>query len=137
MAEQSERASGAERPGADEVRAWIGYRLDEVGGAHVGKVEGAYLDAASGRPEWLLARMGRFGHHGLVPARDAVAGIGRVWVPYTREQIRRAPKIEPKASLTRGREAELLAYFGVGGEAGRMAEIADRGADAVTASPAA
>lgn len=127
----------AEGPALEDVVGWSGHRLDEVGGGSVGKVEGAYVDAESGRPEWLLSRMGRFGHHCLVPARDAVAGVGHVWVPYTRDQIRKAPKIEPKADLTRDREMELLTFYGIGGEAGRAAEIADRGADAVTARPAA
>jgi hypothetical protein len=80
--------------------------------------------------------MGRFGHHCLIPASDAVAGVGHVWVPFTRDQIRRAPKIEPKSELTKAREAELLAHYGIGGEAGRSARIADRGDDAVTARPA-
>jgi hypothetical protein len=81
--------------GAEEVKVWIGFRLDEIAGAGVGKVEGVFVDESSGEPVWLLARMGRFGHHTLVPGRDAVEGVGRVWVPYTRDQIRRAPKVQP------------------------------------------
>lgn len=129
-------AATAEGPSPEEVLSWAGHRLDEIGGGAVGKVEGAYLDASSGRPEWLLSRMGRFGHLCLVPARDAVGGVGRVWVPYTRDQIRQAPRIEPKSELTRAREDEVLAHFGIGGAAGRAADIADREADAVTARPA-
>lgn len=126
----------AERPSLEEVLSWAGHRLDEIVGGNVGKVEGAYVDAGTGRPEWLLSRMGRFGHYCLVPARDAVGGVGHVWVPYTRDQIRRAPRIEPKAELTRSQEDELLRHYGIGGEAGRAADIAPRDADAVTARPA-
>jgi hypothetical protein len=126
----------ADRPSPEEVLAWAGHRLDEIGGGAVGKVEGAYVDAATGRPEWLLSRMGRFGHFSLVPSRDAVGGVGHVWVPYTRDQIRGAPRIEPKAELTKSREDELLQHYGIGGEAGRAADIAGRDADAVTARPA-
>jgi hypothetical protein len=124
------------RPSLEEVVSWGGHRLDEIGGGAVGKVEGGYVDVESGRPEWLLSRMGRFGHHSLVPARDAVGGVGRVWVPYTRDQIRQAPRIEPKAELTTAREDEFLAHYGIGGEAGRAADIANRDTDAVTARPA-
>ena len=124
-------------PSLDEALAWSGHRLDEIAGGNVGKVDGVYVDADSGRPEWLLSRMGRFGHHTLVPARDAVAGVGHVWVPYTREQIRRAPKVAPKEELTKAREAELLGAYGIGGEAGRSAEIAGHADDAITARPAA
>jgi hypothetical protein len=129
-------AATAEAPSREEVLSWGGHRLDEIGGGAVGKVEGAYLDASSGRPEWLLSRMGRFGHFCLVPARDAVGGVGRVWVPYTRDQIRQAPRIEPKSELTRAREDEVLAHYGIGAEAGRAADIADRETGAVTARPA-
>ena len=52
--------------------------------------------------------MGRFGHYTLIPARDAVEGVAHVWVPYTREQIRRAPRIDPNAPLTAATERELL-----------------------------
>ena len=74
---------------------WKGYKLDEMGGVQVGRVERALPNEATGEVEWLLARMGRFGHYCLVPGRDAVTANGRVWVPYTRDQIRRAPRVDP------------------------------------------
>jgi hypothetical protein len=121
---------------ADQVRAWGGHRLDEIGGAGVGKVEGVFVDEQTGKPEWLLARMGRFGHHTLVPARDAVEGVERVWVPYTRDQIRAAPKVTPSKPLGRETERELLTHYGIAADAGRFAELEKRPADAVTARPA-
>ena len=124
------------RPGADEVRSWIGDRLDEIAGANVGKIDGVFVDAESGEPEWIVARMGRFGHHTLIPARDAVAGVKRVWVPYTRDQIRQAPKADPKAALTAAAERALLAHFGIMADAGRGAAIASRDDGDVTAKPA-
>ena len=121
----------------EEVKGWSGHKLDDLTGHAVGKVEGAYVDESSGRPEWLLARMGRFGHHCLIPARDAVAAAERVWVPYTRDQIRKAPRTEPNQPLTREREQALLEHYGVGSaEAGRGAALAERGAEDVTARPA-
>jgi hypothetical protein len=120
-----------------EVHTWVGFKLDEMGGVTIGKVEGAYVDDESGKPEWLLARMGRFGHHCLVPARDAVAAGGHVWVPYTRDQIRKAPRLDVGKPITRDTEQQLLDYYGVGtGEVGRGAELAQHEASAVTARPA-
>ena len=120
-----------------EVQSWVGFKLDEMGGATIGKVEGAYVDDESGKPEWLLARMGRFGHHCLVPARDAVAAGGHVWVPHTRDQIRKAPRLDVGKPITRDTEQQLLDHYGVGtGEVGRGAELAQREASAVTARPA-
>jgi hypothetical protein len=127
--------STAEALNADEVRSWKGHKLDEVGGGSVGKVMGAYADTGGGAPEWLLVRMGRFGHHSLVPARDAVAGIGHVWVPYAIDQIRSAPKVDPKRPISREYELALLEHYGVGGDAGRAAEISGRDEGSATASP--
>ena len=123
------------RPGAADVRNWTGYRLDEIGGGNVGKIEGVFADAEGNDPEWLLARMGRFGHYTLIPARDAVAGVKHVWVPYTRDQIRAAPKVDPRADLTAGGERELLAHYGIMADAGRAADIAERDDADVTAKP--
>ncbi len=124
-------------PTLDEVNSWKGAKLDEQGGQTVGKVEGVYVDDSSGEPEWLLSRMGRFGHHCLVPARDAVAAAGHVWVPYSRDLIRKAPRIEPSKPLERGAEQGLLEHYGIGTtEAGRGAAISQRGPSAVTARPA-
>lgn len=124
------------RPAADDVRGWAGNRLDEIGGGNVGKIEGLYADESSGAPEWLLARMGRFGHYTLIPARDAVEGVGRVWVPYTREQIRRAPRAEPGSPLTVATERELLGHYGIAVDAGRAAELEQLGEGAISARPA-
>lgn len=120
----------------DQAVGWSGHRLDEIGGSSVGKIRGLLVDVETGRPEWLLARMGRFGHHTAVPARDAVEGVGHVWVPYTRDHIRKAPKIEPERGLEAQIERELLRHYGVAADAGRYAELAERDADAVTAQPA-
>jgi hypothetical protein len=124
------------RPGADDIRGWVGHRLDEIGGTNVGKIDGVFVDEETGEAEWLLARMGRFGHHTLVPARDAVEGVKRVWVPYTRDQIRQAPKAEPSAPLTAGAERALLAHFGIVADAGRAAQVSERDEADVTAKPA-
>jgi hypothetical protein len=124
------------RPGADGIRSWTGHRLDEIGGGNVGRVEGFFVDESSGEPEWLLARMGRFGHYTLVPCRDAVEGVGHVWVPYTREQIRRAPRTEPNSPVTVLGERNLLAHYGIAVDAGRSAEIAELAESAVSVRPA-
>ena len=124
------------RASASDIAAWAGHRLDEIGGANVGKIDGVFVDESTGEPEWLLARMGRFGHHTLVPARDAVEGVKHVWVPYSRDQIRRGPKANTSAPLTAGAERELLAHYGIMAEVGRGAAIAERDDDEVTARPA-
>jgi PRC-barrel domain protein len=123
-------------PAASEALSWVGGRLDEVGGETVGKVEAAYVDTENGRTEWLLVRLGRFGARAPVPAREAVGGVGHVWVPYRAEAIKGAPKLDAGAPLTRERELQLLSHFGIAGHVGRAAELAERDPDAMTARPA-
>jgi len=123
-------------PGADEVRGWVGDRLDVLGGSGVARVDGFYADAETGRPEWLVVRLGRFGQPTLAPARDAVGAAGKVWIPYSRETVKGAPRRKAKQPLTREAELELLKHYGVAGDAGRAAELSDRGFKAITASPA-
>lgn len=133
-AESTDEKAG---PSPDDIAGWKKHRLDELGGAAVGKVEGSFVDEKSGQPEWLLARMGRFGHYSLVPARDAVAANERVWVPYTRDQIRAAPRVEPKKPLQRDDERALLEHYGVGtSDSGRGADLDKLDPDAITARPA-
>ena len=127
MAERATRPSAAE-----EILGWVGARLDDMGGAGVGKVEGLYVDAQTGEPVWLLVRVGRFGRHSLVPALDAVAGGGHVWVPYAREVLRGAPKIDPGQALDAERERELSGHYGTA----RAAELSRRSFGAPTTRPA-
>ena len=112
-------AETGERPGLEVARAWVGHRLDELAGGNLGRIEGLFVDESSGEPEWLLARMGRFGHYGLVPARGAVEGVGHVWVPYSRDRVRAAPRIDPGSPLTAAVERELLDHYGLAVDAGR------------------
>ena len=85
-----------------------------MGGQQVGTVVRAFLGAEDGQPEWILARMGRFGHYCLVPARDAVTANERIWVPYDRDQIRRAPRVDQSDPLAQGVEEAVLDHYGLG-----------------------
>jgi hypothetical protein len=136
MADEATTTASQAGPDADEVRGWIGDRLDVLGGSSVARVDGFFVDAETGRPEWLVVRLGRFGQPTLVPARDAVGAAGKVWVPYSRDTLKSGPKRKAKEPLTREAELELLKHFGVAGDAGRAAELGTRGFEAITAAPA-
>lgn len=72
-----------------EVETWIGWRVDDVHGCMIGRVESIRQDQ-SGRPLWVVVSEFRFGEgrRFAIPARDAVGGSGRVWSPHPRERIR-------------------------------------------------
>jgi len=119
-------------PDLTEALSWIGFRVDDVYGARVGKVEDIYVDHDTGAPHWILAKMGRFSDsHALIPLLDAVAGAGHVWVPYEKDLIRRAPQVAAGMPVTQEREAELCAHYGV--MSSRGAEIAAIAPTALTA----
>jgi hypothetical protein len=130
-------SAGATTPRIEQALGWVGAKLDELSGAAVGRVEGVYVDAGDGSPQWLLVRMGRFGHYSLLPLAHAAGGSGHVWVPYDRQAIRTAPRVEAGEPLARELELELCAYFGLPAEGGRAAALAGREPEAATSRLAA
>jgi hypothetical protein len=106
-----------------------------VSGSGVGRIEGVYVDADDGTPKWLLFRIGRFGHHSVLPFSHAVEGAGKIWAPYERKMVRGAPRVDAGEPLGRERELELCEFYGIGEGTGRRAEIADRAEGSITAHP--
>lgn len=123
------------RPTADDVRAWAGHQVDDMSGTVIGKLDGCLVDAQTGMPEWLVVRTGRLGARSLAPARHAVAAAGRVWVPFTRDEIRSVPRGDGSKGLARSDEQRLLDHYGIGAEAGRAVELAEVDGSTVTARP--
>jgi hypothetical protein len=117
----------------NEALAWTGFRVDDVYGARVGTVQDIYVDQESDTPCWMLVKMGRFSDaHALLPLNDAVPGTGHVWVPYEKDQIRRAPQITPGMPLAQQLELTLCVHYGV--MSSRGADIAEIPATALTAT---
>ncbi len=110
---------------------WAGKQLDDLAGAAVGRIDGVLVDSQTGSVEWVVVRVARFGGRTVVPARDAVAAVDSVWAPFDAGAIRSAPKA--KGDLTQAAEMELLRHYGIGGPAGRAAELAERAPDETTA----
>ena len=90
---------------------WLGLRLDCPGARGVGKIVGAVAGAEA--ETWLVVRAGRLGRLTAVPVRDAVEGAGRVWVPYPRELLRGAPRIDAQGELVPAAERDLREHYGI------------------------
>jgi hypothetical protein len=117
----------------DEAMGWTGFRVDDVYGARVGVVQDIYVDHDADAPCWILVKMGRFSDaYALLPVRDAVVGTGRVWIPYEKDLIRRAPQVSPGMPLTQELERQLCIHYGV--MSSRGAEIAELPASTLTAA---
>ncbi len=121
----------------DEVKAWMGYEVDDLGGERVGQAQGLFVDAQSGEPSWLVVRQGRVrGTLVAVPLRDCAAAAGRVWIAHERRAIREAPVVDPSRPLLREHELTIATHYGIGETLGRAAEVADRTESSVTSQPA-
>lgn len=132
MAEQS-------RPSAAEAMGWLGADIAELGGNAVGQVQGLYVDAESGEPTWLIARLGRRRRARVVavPFSNCAGAPFGVWVGQEADAIRSAPVVDPTRPLRREHELTICAHFGIGEKVGRAAEVASRAPGGITATPPA
>lgn len=94
-----------------DALSWLGMRIDDAYGARVGDVDDVYLEA-DGTPRWIFTRPGRV----LIPAREAMAAGGRVWVPYEKELIKNAPAVASLDHVTPEHEAATWRWFSRGSE---------------------
>ena len=102
---------------------------DKVGG--VGQI---YLDDATGQPAWASVKSGLFGlRESFVPLAAASIVDGNIRVPYTKDHIKDAPRVDAENHLDDSQQSTLFEYYGVdrgalGGSAqgGEYAGGADR-----------
>lgn len=125
------------RASTAEAMGWLGADVTELGGSAIGEVQGLYLDAESGEPAWLIARLGRRRRARVVaiPFSNCAGAPFGVWVGQEADAIRSAPVVDPTRPLRREHELTICAHFGIGEKVGRAAEVADREGGEVTAVP--
>lgn len=129
-------AEGARRLSASEAMGWLGAELTELGGGSVGQVQGLYVDADSGEPVWLIARLGRRRARVVAVPFANCAGVPfGVWVAQEGDTIRSAPVVDPSRPLRREHELTICAHFGIGERVGRAAAVAPREEGGITATP--
>jgi hypothetical protein len=83
-----------------------------MSGEKIGNIGQIYTDDESGRPSWVTVKTGLFGtQESFVPlGRADVDGVD-VLVPYDKETIKGAPRVETGGSLTPQEEKRLFAYY--------------------------
>lgn len=129
----------AEAPSSTSAAAasWLGAELAELNGDSIGQVQGFYVDAESGEPAWLIARLGRRRRARVVavPFSNCAGAPFGVWVSQEADTIRSAPVVDPTRPLRREHELAICAHFGISEGAGRAAAVAGRVVGSVTATP--
>ncbi|GAA2027749.1 DUF2382 domain-containing protein [Pseudokineococcus marinus] len=98
-------------------------------GDKIGRVEQVYLDDTSGEPEWVTVKTGLFGSaQSFVPLAAASLDGDRIRVPYLKDRVKDAPRVEQDSDLSPEQENELYRHYGLdGGAGGQAGENTDAG----------
>ena len=96
---------------------------DKVGG--IGQV---YLDDESGAPSWVTVKTGLFGSsETFVPLEGARVDGNDVYVDFTEDKIKGAPRVDADGSLSPEEEEYLYEYYGLSNGTGGNDRRADDG----------
>jgi uncharacterized protein (TIGR02271 family) len=101
-------------PDIDTVRSWQGATMVDADGDKIGTVESIYLDDQTGEPEWALVNTGLFGSRSsFVPLAQASGSGDQVQVPYEKQQVKDAPRVDTDQHLSEAEEQELWRHYGL------------------------
>ena len=98
-----------------EAYDWRGRTIVDADGGKVGTVEELFRDEDTTQPEWVAVRTGMFGGKlSFVPIQAAEPTGEDVRVPFTKDQIKDAPKIDDAdGQLSQQEEAQLYEHYGL------------------------
>jgi len=101
-------------PDIDTVRTWQGRTLVDRDGNRIGTIDAIYLDDQTGQPEWALVNTGLFGSKSsFVPLAQATQTGDDVGVPYDKQLVKDAPRVDPDGHLSEGEERQLWRHYGL------------------------
>jgi uncharacterized protein (TIGR02271 family) len=101
-------------PDIDTVRAWQGRTLVDRDGDRIGAIDAIYLDDLTGQPDWALVNTGLFGtKSSFVPLTQATQGDDDVRVPYDKQLVKDAPRVDPDRHLSEAEERQLWRHYGL------------------------
>ena len=96
------------------VTEWTGHTVVDEDGDKIGSVEEIYLDAETDKPEWLAVKTGMFGTKvSFVPIAEAAEAGDDIRVPYSKNQVKDAPKADADRELSQEEEADLYRHYGL------------------------
>lgn len=91
---------------------WIGHRLVDREGAKIGRIDQIYVDERTGQPTWMTVHTGLIGGQtSFVPLEGASPSGSDLVVPYSKEEIKRAPSTSPGSRLNPSEQRELHEYY--------------------------
>ena len=85
-------------------------------GEKIGAIGQVYLDDQTGEPSWVTAKTGLFGtSESFVPLQGADVQGHDVRVPYSKHQVKDAPRVESDGNLSPEEEDRLYRHYEIGG----------------------
>ncbi|WP_026551072.1 PRC and DUF2382 domain-containing protein [Arthrobacter sp. Br18] len=85
-------------------------------GEKIGSIGQVYLDDQTGEPSWVTAKTGLFGtSESFVPLQGADLDGHDVRVPYSKPQVKDAPRVDSDGSLSPEEEERLYRHYELGG----------------------
>ena len=101
-------------PDLDTVRGWHGRTLVDRDGSRIGSIDAIYLDDQTDQPEWALVNTGLFGtKSSFVPLVQATEADGGVRVPFDKQLVKDAPRVDPDQHLSEAEERQLWRHYGL------------------------
>ncbi len=101
----------------EQLRAMMeaGATVVGTGGDRIGQVADIYVDDQTREPSWVTVRMGLFGTaETFVPLTGEATVQGEeIHVPYDRDTVKDAPRVEPEGQFSPQEEMELYRYYGL------------------------
>ena len=97
-----------------EAYEWRGRDVLGRDGEKIGRLEEVYFDVESGRPEWAAVNTGVRGtKQSVFPRADFEPARGNVVVPYSKDQVKEAPAVDPDGELSPEEEERLYKHYGM------------------------
>jgi len=119
-------------PDIDTVRSWQGATMVDRDGDKIGTIESIYVDDQTGEPEWALVNTGLFGtKSSFVPLAQASSSGDQVQVPYQKQLVKDAPRMDTDQHLSEAEEQQLWVHYGLDYGPGYTSDTADRDGDGV------
>jgi uncharacterized protein (TIGR02271 family) len=101
-------------PDIDTVRTWQGRTMVDRDGNRIGTIDAIYLDDQTSQPEWALVNTGLFGtKSSFVPLAQATQTGDDVRVPYDKQLVKDAPRVDPDQHLSEAEERQLWRHYGL------------------------
>ncbi|WP_437108958.1 DUF2382 domain-containing protein [Streptomyces scopuliridis] len=91
-----------------------GLAIYDKDGDKIGNVGQVYVGDRSGRPEWVTVKTGLFGmKESLVPLSGARRAGEDIHVPYAKETVKEAPRLDADEHLDPSQEKQLYKHYGL------------------------